>query len=120
MKKRDIILIVALAVISIAGLFLVYNNDNAGFAYIYVKGSLYGRYDLSVERSIHLVNDNGIVNDIEISDGCIYMKDATCPGRQCVKCGRISRTNESICCAPAQVLIIIQEAGDKDYDAITK
>ena len=120
MKNRDILLIVALTVISIVSLFFVYDNDETGFAYIYVKGSLYGKYDLSSDRSIHIVSDNGIVNDIEISDGSIYMKDATCPGRQCVKCGRISHTNESICCAPSQVLVIIKDAKDADYDAITE
>lgn len=120
MKKRDICLIAILLVISAAGLIAVNLNKDNGKAYIYTGGKLYGTYDLNTDRQIQIVSDNGIVNDIEISDGTIYMKDATCPNRICVRSGHISRNNESICCAPAGLLIIIRSGGASEYDAITK
>ena len=118
--KKDVILIALLMIISLAGIIAVYHDNETGEAYIYVKGVLYGQYDLSDPQSIHIENDRGIINDIEISDGCVRMKNATCPGRECVNCGSISRTNESICCAPAQVLIIIRSDKEREYDAITE
>ena len=120
MKKRDIILIAVLMMLSLVGLIAVYNDNGAGKAYIYVKGVLYGQYDLDDPQSIHIENDMGIINDIEIADGAVRMKRATCPLKECVKCGSISRNNESICCAPSQVLIIIRSEKDREYDAITK
>ena len=119
MKKRDMVLILILLIVSAAGLVPVYKDRSAGDAYIYVNGSLYGQYDLSDDTDIHITGNEGIVNDIEISEGSIHMRSATCPDKLCVKCGRISRNNESICCAPAGILIIIRS--DKgEFDAVTK
>ncbi|MCR5302737.1 MAG: NusG domain II-containing protein [Lachnospiraceae bacterium] len=120
MNKRDILLIITVIILSVAGTVAVYSRSSPGIACIYIKGSLYGQYDLAVPSSIHITSDNGIVNDIEISEGSIYMKNATCPGKQCMACGRISRSNESICCAPAQLLIVISSDREREYDAITQ
>ena len=120
MKKRDLILIVALMIISAAGVLALYRNDQGGAAYVYVGGNLYGRYDLSEVTDIHIDNGNGLVNDISISDGKVYMKNATCPNKLCMKCGAISRNNESICCAPAGILITVRSDEGSEYDAITK
>ena len=119
MKKRDMILIVILLAISLSGL-IFFRKSGTGEAYIYTGGKLYAHYPLSSDSTIHIENDNGIVNDIEIADGTICMKNATCPGKQCMSCGRISRNNESICCAPAGLLIIIRSEEDMPYDAITE
>lgn len=114
------ILILVLFIVSLAGLFAVLSDKEQGDAYIYVKGSLYGKYDLSEPTLIHIDGDNGLENDIEISGGKIFMKNANCPGRQCIKCGSISRNNESICCAPAGILIIVRSQKEAEYDAVTK
>ena len=120
MKKRDIILIFALILVSVAFLIPVWAQDTSGDAYIYVKGQLYGRYGLSEDKVITIDDGNGLVNNIEISGNEIFMRDATCPGKVCVKSGRISRNKESICCAPAGILIVIRSDEDTGYDAITQ
>ena len=120
MKKRDIVLILILISISLFGIIPSVFAEKAGDAYIYVRGNLYGIYDLSVPQSIHIENENGIVNDIEISGNSIYMKNANCTGRQCMACGKISRNKESICCAPSGLLIIVRSQEDPEYDAITE
>lgn len=119
MKKRDIMLILMILFVSVAGLLFVLPGREEGMAYIYVGNSIYGKYDLSDEQTIRIENDNGIVNIIEIKDNSIRMKDATCPNRFCVDSGPISRNNESICCVPAGVMIVIRNE-DGDYDAVTK
>ena len=120
MKKQDIIL--AIVLLLAAGVFLIpsFTKKETGDAYIYTGGELYGIYDLSVATDIHIVNDNGIVNDIEISNGTVRMKNATCPGKQCMAAGYISRNNESICCAPAGLIIVIRSSREDGYDAVTK
>ena len=120
MKKRDIVLIVILILVSLCGIIPSLSRVKPGKAYIYVGGRLYGCYDLSKECDIHLTAANGIVNDISIADGNIYMKNATCPNGLCMATGPISRNNESICCAPAGVLITIRSEDDSGYDAILK
>ena len=107
MNKKDVTLCVVLVVIALCFVLMRHMSARAETAYVYVDGSLYGKYDLSSDNSIRITNDNGIVNDIEISDGSIFMKDATCPGKQCVRTGHISRNNETITCAPAGILIIV-------------
>ena len=118
MKKRDIVLILILLVISLCVIIPSLFQKDTGEAYIYVNGELYASYDLSAVRDIHIEAGNGIVNDISIADNSIYMKDATCPDRICVHQGPISRNNESICCAPAGLLILIRSKDDTGYDAI--
>ena len=120
MKKKDIILTAVLLFTAALLMIPSYIGRDTGDAYIYVKGELYGVYDLSEPCSIHISSDNGTVNDLEISDGSIYMKNATCPGKQCMACGRISHNNESICCAPAGLVIVIRTPREDGYDAVTK
>lgn len=120
MKIRDIILIVILVFVSLAGLITGLPGQDTGDAYIYVKNRLYGRYSLSDDRDITIKNENGIINEIVIRDNSIYMKDANCPNRLCVQTGRIRHENESICCVPSGVLIVIRSSEKGEYDAVTK
>lgn len=120
MKKRDMILIIVLVLVSVAFLIPVMAKEGTGDAYIYVRGELYGVYDLSDDTNIRIDNGKGLINEIEIADNAIFMKEATCPGKQCVNSGRISRNNESICCAPAGILIVIRSDRTSEYDAITQ
>ncbi len=119
MNKKDYVLLAVLLTAAIVMLIPLRHRALADEAYIYVNGDLYGIYDLGVPQDIHIDN-NGIGDDIAISGGTVYMKDATCPGRQCVASGHISRANESICCAPAGVLIVVHSDKNAEYDAITR
>lgn len=120
MKKRDLILIAALIITSAAFLIPVRAEGGRGYAYVYVEGELYGRYDMGEDRLITIDKGAGQVNVLEISDRSIRMKSATCPGRQCVNTGPISMNNDTICCAPSGILVIIRSDEDTGYDAITK
>ncbi len=101
-------------------MFFTFAGKESGNACIYVAGELYGIYDLNEDTRIHIESDDGYVNDIGIKDGSVYMESATCPYKECVKCGKISRNGESICCLPAKIMIIISSDEKADYDAITK
>ena len=120
MKKRDIILIISLLLISGLGYCLSVNRLAGGSAYIYIEGNLYDVYDLKQPQTIRIEGSGGITNDVVIENNGIYVKSATCPYRECVKSGRISRDGESICCLPAQILIVVRSDEGTGYDAITK
>lgn len=120
MKKRDIVFILALTLIGVTGIFLTSGREGASKAYIYVNGALYGQYDLSDDTGIHIEGDSGIENDIRIENGSIRVLHATCPGQDCVHTGSIGKDNESICCAPAGVLIIVKSDETGEFDAVTK
>ena len=120
MKKRDCILILTLLASSVLSMLILRSGPTGGTAYIYKGNTLYGTFDLSEDRIINITNDNGIHNEIEIADGSVFMRDASCPNKLCVRSGRISRNNESICCAPAGILIVVRSDTNGDYDAVTK
>ncbi len=120
MRSKDWILITIYVAAAIIGNLLTFSRDNGGNAYIYVSGQLYGVYPLSESEDIIIESEDGIRNDIRIDDGSIYMKDATCPYRECVRTGRISRDGETICCLPAKVMVVVRSEEEALYDAITK
>ncbi len=119
MKKRDIILILAILLFSLTGGAFMIPTGVGGTVDVYKGNTLFGSYDLNDDRIITVEADNGIINTIEISGERVRMKDATCQNRICVECGWIAGKGESICCAPAGVLVMIRGEGG-DYDAITK
>ena len=118
MKKRDIILILAILLISLTGWAFAMPKGNGATVDVYIGEALYGSYDLDKDQTVSVVN-SGIVNVIEIADRRARMKEATCPNRICVECGWIDKSGESICCAPSKVLMIIR-SDDGGYDAVTK
>ena len=65
----------------------------------------------------------GSENIIEISGGSVRMIYADCPDKICVRTGAISRSGQSIVCAPHRVVITIAGSDGKeshhDYDVIT-
>ena len=119
MKKRDIILILAILLVSLTCASFVMPHGEGAFVEVYSGNALFGSYDLNDEKTISVEGTNGIVNMIEIQNGRVRIRDATCPNRICVDCGWIDKSGESICCAPAGLLVKISGL-EGDYDAVTK
>ena len=74
------------------------------------------RLPLNIDR-VYRINDS---NTIEISGKSVRMTEASCPDRICIKTGAISRSGQSIVCAPHRIVVTI--IGDREpspYDAIT-
>ena len=81
MNKRDVFLLAFIVVISAVLFVPTLFAESGTDAFIYVKGELYGRYDLAVPKEIH-IDSNGISDDIVIADGYVYMKDASVPDQK--------------------------------------
>lgn len=113
--KKDFVLLVIVLIIGIAGILLVNSAKQGTTAEIKVDGetvetiSLNGEY---LEKEI-----NGVTVCRE--NGEIYVKEAACPDKVCVRSGRISKAGEGIICAPNRVAVEISGKNQNQLDALT-
>ena len=68
-------------------------------------------YALSYDREISL-ESNGITLTIVIEDGAAYVRYSDCPDGICRMGGRISKSGETILCAPAGVTLLVRGGGN--------
>ena len=75
------------------------------------------RYVLSEDCVIEL-HENGIALTVVIENGEAYVRHSDCSDDVCMASGRISRSGESILCAPAGVTLTVKGGGgDVDFVA---
>lgn len=109
MKKRNIISVSAVAVIC-ATLLLARGGRTGDTVKITVDGELYCEKKLSESCEIKI----GETNTAVIENGEVYMKDADCPDKLCVRQGKISDTSKKIICLPNKVIIEVTKKSDID------
>jgi len=111
MTRYDKVLIVAVLIAAVAGLFvtkIVQDAREATYAVIMVDGKEYKRINLknAVPGEFTIETSRGY-NTIEIGKNKIRMKASSCPDKLCVKQGWISRPNQMSVCLPNRVYIKI-------------
>lgn len=123
-KKLDIVIIIALIIISfipeiVFGMLMGYSYDMT-YAEITVEGKVYSRIPLSAHKGEEIIdiNLNGHENRILIKDDTIKMIDADCPDSLCIYQGKISRVGQSLVCLPNKVMIEIKGEFIDDDDVI--
>lgn len=122
MKRKDIILIIALLLLAgLLALLLGREKRLGGRIRVTVDQEEYGRYDLGKDQEIEIRTDRG-TNVLVIEEGQAYIRDADCPDRYCVRQGHISRTGESLICLPHRVVVEVEEGDGQDpsVDALTR
>ena len=105
MKKRDIILIASILIVSVA-LFLIVEltkEEGAGVT-VKVDGIEVAEYSLAKNGTYPL---NGGTNILVIENGKAYLTDANCPDKLCVHQGKISMTGETITCLPNKLTVTV-------------
>ena len=125
MKKRDIIIIVAVLAVAFA-MFMAFNlfqtRESAveDFVYIYVNDALYEADPLSEDKLIEIDQGNGMVNHVQIKDGKVYMSDSTCENQDCVEQGTMTGENVDtrpmrnwIVCLPNGISIELRLASEE-------
>lgn len=106
--KKDIIVVFILLIIAL-GFYLIFhftNNKTAKVVEIYREDTLIESYSLDDSGQHKLKFDNSI-NNITIENGSVFMKDANCPDKLCVKQGNITDSGESIICLPHKIVVKI-------------
>ena len=106
--------VVLLAALSLALLPLFLADEGAYLEIVTSETTL--TYALDEDREIEL-NEGGIQITVVIADGEAFVKESACPDGVCRASGRISKSGESILCAPAGVKLTVRGGAD-DVDFV--
>jgi len=120
MRKADVIIIVLVIIIGVVGWVYTLSQtfQAGGTANIYIDGELYKSVSLDIDQEIRVETDNGW-NLLEVKDGLIYMKAASCRDQLCVHMKPIDHQGESIVCLPFRVHVEIEADQEGEVDAIS-
>lgn len=121
MKRNDILL--ALAVFVVAGiLYIVFALGRATgtIVTITVNGNHQHTYLLSENMTTEIQGYNGGKCIVEIKEGQIAVREATCPDHSCVQQGWIGKNGETIACLPNRILIVVEGQMQQEFDSVTK
>lgn len=135
MKKRDVIIIVAVLAVALVGMAAVrfwpasapVADDPAATAtaaprvrvYVGNAGTAYKELSLDEDQVLEIDQGSGVVNHVEVKDGVVRMQDSTCADKLCVGQGDMSADNVSdrvlgnlIICLPNQVMLELVTDGE--------
>ena len=116
----DIMIIVSVMIV--CGIVRIVNNSGSlsgDKVQVYVDNELYSEYDLSSDNIIDIQSQNGY-NRICINNNEVFMEDADCSDKLCVRQRHIKYDGESIVCLPHGLIITVTADSLGDYDAITQ
>ena len=114
MKKGDIALLIALAIILALWLLPSQNGETVS---IYVDGELYKT--LPLEKNCETVVESEFgTNRVVVENGKVYVTDATCPDRLCEK-SKITKSGRSIICLPNRLSVIIGDGKNDEKIDVT-
>lgn len=116
MIMMGIVLLIAL--ISLGFFFL--NKKEGSAVIITVDGEIYQQTELDQNNTIKIKQDNGDYNEVIIEDGYVWMTDADCPDKLCVKHNKIHYDHETIVCLPHKVVVEIVGGEENTVDIIAK
>ncbi len=114
--KKDII-IIAILLFTVLGTYFIFflmNHKEARYVYIYKGDTLIETYSLNKNEAYDIEIDNDF-NRVVINQGTVFIEDADCPDKLCVKQGKISKSGESIICLPHKVVVKIS-AEEREND----
>lgn len=116
MKKRDIILIIVILALALAGYGLMTLRKKTGDQLqITVDGQVYGVYNLDEDQTIEI----GSTNICQIKDGKATMIWAECKDQICVHHKPIDSSGGSIVCLPNGVFLSVLDDGkDREIDTV--
>ena len=114
-RKADIILFAAVLLIGIAGFFVLQKNSEAGvLVRIVSEGKLQYELPLDSDGEYTVKTDHGY-NIICIENGQVYVKEADCPNKDCMRYGKISGEGQMIICLPHRLVVsILSDEGGTD------
>ena len=128
LKKGDVCIIFFVVMIIAISLLLITNKKQGDCVHITVDGET-KTYPLAQNDMIVLVDgewqnskvyadvhDTDRTNIVVIDHGQVYMKEANCPDRICVKHTPVSKHGEMIICLPHKVFVEIESNVASEID----
>ena len=101
-------------------LFLHQHFAGSKGSYILVtqNGEKIGEYSLLENQTFVVTDENHSYNTIVIENGQVWIDQADCPDKLCVKQGKISKNGQSIICIQHKLTILVQADSEQEYDAV--
>ena len=121
MKKKDMILIVAVLAISLISFAAIKMTQKDGKEVIVtVEGKEVYKTSIKKDQIYQIPEENG-TNVMQIKDGKVTMIEATCPDHYCMKQKAVDEHGGSIICLPNKVVIEGENtAEDSDSESSPK
>lgn len=123
MKKYKLDIIVVIALVLVAGISWIIINSFCGkggnYVQVLVDGEVRETYPLDKDGKYRIETDDDI-NIIEIKDGQVFMKEASCPDKLCIKQGKINKNGQSVICLPNKTVVKVISDKNDEVDAYAK
>ncbi|MBP3703179.1 MAG: NusG domain II-containing protein [Lachnospiraceae bacterium] len=146
LKKKDFFLLTALLLTGVVLTIIIYMPSHASGNYVQIRqnGKLIKEVPLSDNRKFlfyenHTMTDTldpastsattkenpSPINVIVIENGEVFMQEADCPDKACVRQGKIRQSGEAIICLPHQLTVEIPadkagENAEPEIDGISR
>lgn len=114
-RKLVVIFLVVFVVFSLSAVLLNTIKPETNIAIITIDGEKVREVDTSHNQSFDIVSKNG-TNSVIVKDNKIYLTDATCPDKLCVRHGELHNKYDAIVCLPNKV--VIEYKNTEDIDAV--
>ncbi|MBP3319076.1 MAG: NusG domain II-containing protein [Ruminiclostridium sp.] len=109
--KFWVLLIGALLLVAVIGLFVIQNLREEGAQVVITwNGEVEGTYSLAEDRTLVFEGENGGYNVVTIEDGFVFMAEANCPDQICVKHKPLNQTADPIACLPNSLVVNVVTA----------
>ena len=113
LKKPDLLLLSALAAGGLLlGSALALGRSEGAVVVVRVSGDTVAEFSQNRDAVYRIEGANGAENTLVIEDGQVWLEDASCPDRLCVRQGCIRHAGESILCLPNEVAVQIEGEAD--------
>lgn len=105
----DILLIVGILILAIAGLFVWKKQEKTGaYVDIMIDGKSVKTLSLDQDASYEVKQQVG-VNTVVVQGGSVTVQNADCPDKICEKHRAVNRTGETIICLPHKLVVEIKD-----------
>ena len=122
MKNRydRLFLVILAGVILLLFLYQHFAGSKGSYILVTQNGEKIGEYSLLENQTFVVTDENHSYNTIVIENGQVWIDQADCPDKLCVKQGKISKSGQSIICLPHKLTILVQEDSEQEYDAVVQ
>lgn len=118
-KKADIFLFIAVLLIGLFG-FVLLRHDAKDTATVQIssEGEIIKTVPLKTDGIYDITTEYGY-NIIIVENGQVWVSEADCPGKDCMRFGKISRDGQVILCLPHRLVVSISNSAQGGPDAIS-
>lgn len=111
--RNDLILVIALLLIALIGLILVFLTRTEGaYCVITQNGEVLDKLSLSEPSTHSYYADNGAYNTVTVENGSVYITEASCPDKLCVKRNTVKYHGQTIVCLPNGFVVTVYGVED--------